>query len=44
MKTEDYSDLIAQYTEALVNYHEIEFKYNGREYEMEREPDGQYSI
>ncbi len=31
MKTEDYSDLIAQYTEALVNQHEIEFKYNGRE-------------
>ena len=24
MKTEDYSDLIAQYTEALINYHEID--------------------
>ena len=44
MKKDDYSDLIDQYTEALVNYHEIEFRYNGREYEMEREPDGQYSI
>ena len=44
MKTEDFSDLIAQYTEALVSYHEIEFKYNGHLYEMDRESDAQYSI
>lgn len=44
MKADDYNDLIAQYTEALVGYHEIEFKYNGREYEIEREPDGLYII
>lgn len=44
MKTEDYSDLVAQYTEALVSYHEIEFKYDGHMYEMERESNGQYGI
>jgi hypothetical protein len=44
MKTKDYSDLIAQYTEALVGYHEIEFKYNNHEYGMERESDGQYGV
>lgn len=44
MKTEGYDELIKQYTEALVGYHEIEFKYNNHEYGMERETEDQYSI
>lgn len=37
MNSEENQELIAQYTEALNSYHEIEFKYDGYQYSLERE-------
>lgn len=44
MNPEESKELVAQYTEALTNYHEIEFKYNNHEYSLERESEEQYVI
>ena len=44
MNSEKYRELIDQYTEALIGYHEIEFKYNNHTYSLERDSETQYVI
>lgn len=44
MNSKENQELIEQYTEALTDYHEIEFKYNNHEYGMERESEDSYVI
>jgi hypothetical protein len=44
MNPKESKELVAQYTEALTDYHEIEFKYNNHEYSLERESEEQYVI
>ena len=44
MNPKESKELVAQYTEALTSYHEIEFKYNNHEYSLERESEKQYAV
>ena len=44
MNPEESKELVAQYTEALTDYREIEFKYNNHEYSLERESVEQYAV
>ena len=44
MNPKESKELVAQYTEALTSYHEIEFKYKNHEYSLEREFEEQYVV